>query len=82
MIVLCIVLSVFLVTAIFSLVDVAACIAARPDVAVSSWYDVVNFDKDLTIKKRTTSRMHRQHCAELNRRLSVTLCTILMKMHR
>ncbi len=78
MIVLCIVLSVFLVTAIFSLVDAvvrmetenaidkggywhiniggirteeAARIAARPDVAVSSWYDVVNFDKDLTMSE-------------------------------
>ncbi len=78
MIVLCIVLSVFLVTVIFSLVDAggrmetenaidkggywhiniggigteeAARIAARPDVAVSSWYDVVNFDKDLTMSK-------------------------------
>lgn len=78
MIILCIVLAVFLVTAIFSLADAlkkmetsnvidkggywhiringlgedeAQEIAMRPDVAVSSWYDVINLDKDLTMDK-------------------------------
>ena len=78
MIILCIVLSVFLVTTIFSLVDSvrkmetanaidkggywhiridgigedeAEEIAMRSEVAVSSWYDVLNLDNNLTIDK-------------------------------
>lgn len=78
MIILCIVLSVFLVTAIFSLAEAgmkmetnaaidkggywhiyikgiqesdAQEIAGRPDVAVSSWYDVLNLDDDLNMNK-------------------------------
>lgn len=78
MIILCIVLAVFLVTAVFSLAEAgmkmetnasidkggywhiyikgmqeseAQEIAARPDVAVSSWYDVLNLDDDLNMDK-------------------------------
>lgn len=78
MIMICIVLAVFLMTAIFSLVDALAqmetenaidkggywhiylsgigedeaeSIAKRPDVAVSSWYDVVNLDEHLKMSK-------------------------------
>jgi len=78
MIILCIVLAVFLVTAIFSLAEAglkmetnasidkagywhiylkgiqesdAREIAARSDVAVSSWYDVLNLDEDLNMDK-------------------------------
>ncbi len=78
MIMICIVLSVFLVTAIFSLMDAvtrmetqsaidkggywhiyikgigqdeAQDIAARADVAASSWYDVVNLDEHLQMSK-------------------------------
>lgn len=78
MIMICIVLAVFLVTAIFSLVDAfarmetenvidkggywhiyisgigedeAESIAKRPDVAVSSWYEVANLDEHLKMSK-------------------------------
>lgn len=81
MTILCIILSVFLVTAIFSMADMelrsqkiraisnygnwhiclksisredAALIAARPDVAASSWYEVLNYrlDEDYSIDGR------------------------------
>ena len=36
--------------------DEAQEIAMRPDVAVSSWYDVINLDKDLTMDKEYNIR--------------------------